>query len=407
MSDPGSTPDSAPRASSTAEPTGSARQRVAEVASVFLRLGTTAFGGPAAHVALMESELVQRRRWLSREDFLDLLGAANLIPGPNSTELALFLGHKRAGWPGLIVAGFCFILPAALITTAIAWSYVQWGRLPELRGAMNAIQPVILVILGQALLGLGRSAIRTRVHGALALASAVAALLGAHELLVLLLAGVVLQLIQSPAPRRPISDTPSKSGPLGWIPALSGGSSIALASGPVTAGKLFLIFLKTGSVLFGSGYVLLAFLRADFVERGHWLTERQLLDAIAVGQFTPGPVFTTATFIGYLLHGGTGAIAATVGIFLPAFCFVAAGSWILATLRESPVARRFLDGVNLASLGLMAVVSGQLAWQVPRNLTTAVCLVGSWWAIVRCKVPSAWLILLCGVVGTAVSLVAR
>lgn len=374
---------------------------------MFLRLGTTAFGGPAAHVALMENELVRRRRWLSREDFLDLLGAANLIPGPNSTELALFLGHRRAGWPGLLVAGACFILPAALITTAIAWSYVHWGRLPELRGAMNAIQPVILVILGQALLGLGRSAIRSRIHGVLALASAVAALLGAHELVVLLLAGIVFQLIQKSVPRDPVAGSSAKSGMPAWIPALAGGGSLGLATGPVTAGKLFLIFLKTGSVLFGSGYVLLAFLRADFVERGHWLTERQLLDAIAVGQFTPGPVFTTATFIGYLLHGGTGAAAATVGIFLPAFCFVAAGSWILATLRESPVARRFLDGVNLASLGLMAVVSGQLAWQVPRNLTTAACLVGSWWAIVRWKVSSVWLILLCGAVGTAVSLFAR
>ncbi len=360
-----------------------------EIAAVFLRLGSTAFGGPAAHIAMMEEELVRRRGWVSREEFLDLIGAANLIPGPNSTELALFLGQRRAGWPGLVVAGMAFILPAALITGVIAWSYVRWGALPALRGVFNAVQPVILVVILQALWGLGRSAMKSRLHWLIAAGSLAAIVGGAHELLLLAGAGLVVLAVEHFGTWNPAVPTT-----LAWIPGLGTTATTTMEAPtfPVTLTALFGFFLKTGSVLFGSGYVLLAFLRADLVDRWHWISDRQLLDAIAVGQFTPGPVFTTATFIGYLLAGPSGAMAATAGIFLPAFGFVAMGSWLLRVLRSSRPARSFLDGLNTASLALMAVVAVRMAVQVPVHWVSALTLGSAMLGSLVWKVPSAWLI---------------
>src|SRR5215475_10702303 len=298
--------------------TTSRRRALGELAWVFLRLGTIAFGGPAAHLAMMEEEVVRRRAWLSRDEFLDLLGATNLIPGPNSTEMAIHIGRRRAGWPGLLVAGSCFILPAALIVTALAWAYVRYGSLPQTDALLYGVKPVVIAIILQALWRLGRAALKTK---SLALVGAVGILLnflGVHELVILFGAGTAIGLGSMVAGRMRRGES------LSLIPAafLLRTALAAPATSSFGLWPLFFFFLKVGSVLFGSGYVLLAFLRADLVERWRWLTEPQLFDAITAGQVTPGPVFTTATFIGYVLGGLPGAIVATVGIFLPAFFFV-------------------------------------------------------------------------------------
>ena len=302
-----------------------------ELARLFGRLGFTAFGGPAAHIAMMEDEVVRRRGWMTHEQFLDLLGATNLIPGPNSTEMAIHIGHARARWAGLVVAGVCFILPAVLIVMAIGWAYVRFGALPEVAGVLYGVKPVIIAVVVQALWGLGRTALKTWFVAGVALAALAASLAGIHELLVLVAAGVVV------AARRAIADARA-SRAASWLPwpVLGVGAAGTAASTAFGLGPLFLVFLKIGSVLFGSGYVLLAFLRSDLVDRLHWLTESQLLDAVAVGQVTPGPVFTTATFIGYVLGGPAAAAVATIGIFLPAFVFVAISGPLVPWLRRSP-----------------------------------------------------------------------
>ena len=331
-----------------------------ETALLFLRLGTTAFGGPAAHIAVMEDEVVRRRRWLSHEQFLDYLGATNLIPGPNSTELAIHIGMARHGWPGLLVAGACFILPSAVIVGAIAWAYVRYGALPQVAGVFHGITPVVIAIILSALWQLARTAMRSAGLAVLGLGALVALLTGAHELVVLLVAGVVSPLLSGASPwRRRIAVVVAAAG--GW--GSSSGMAVAAGSlGPpvFSLWALFLVFARIGSVLFGSGYVLIAFLRADLVERLGWLTERQLLDAVAVGQVTPGPLFTTATFVGYLVGGAAGAAVATAGIFLPAFVFVALSGPLVPRLRRSRVAGAVLDGVNVASLAMMAAVTLQL-----------------------------------------------
>jgi chromate transporter len=360
-----------------------------EIARLFLKLGTIAFGGPAAHVAMMEDEVVRRRRWLTREQFLDYLGATNLIPGPNSTELAIHVGHARAGWPGLLVAGACFILPAALIVTAIAWAYVRFGALPAVIGVLYGVKPVVIAVVLQALWGLGRSAVKTRVLAVLCAVAIAAALAGVHELAILLGAALVMALGRM------------RTRAL-WAMGPATAAGAATAAIPFGLWPLFFVFLKIGSVLFGSGYVLLAFLRADLVTRLGWLTERQLLDAIVVGQVTPGPVFTTATFIGYILGGGTGAAVATIGIFLPAFVFVALSSALVPRIRRSPVAGAALDGVNVASLALMAVVTAQLARSALVDPLTIVLAVASAVALIHYRVSSAWLVL----AGAAVGLLA-
>ena len=368
---------------------------LAELARLFLKLGTIAFGGPAAHIAMMEEEVVRRRGWLTHEAFLDLLGATNLIPGPNSTEMAIFIGHRRAGWPGLLVAGVCFILPAAVCVTVIAWAYVRFGKLPQAEGLLYGIKPVIIAIVVQALWGLGRKAVKNGWLGTLAAACAVLAFFEFNELLILLGAGIVCCIGAvvrlKPARLR------------GFVPLLSIGvpaASTAVAT-PFSMTTMFLFFLKVGAVLFGSGYVLLAFLRADLVERWHWLTESQLLDAIAVGQFTPGPVFTTATFIGYVLGNVQGAVVATVGIFLPAFTFVALSGPFVPRLRASPIAGAVLDGVNVASLALMAIVTFRLGQAALMDWKTMLLAVASAVLLIVYRINSAWLVLGGGVIGWA------
>ena len=364
-----------------------------DVARLFLRLGVVSFGGPAAHVALMEEEIVRRRRWLTHETFLDLLGAANLIPGPNSTELAIHIGYSRAGWPGLIVAGACFIVPAAVIVTALAWGYVRYGSLPAIAGILAGVKPVVIAIVVQAIWKLGRGVLSSRAGLALGIACAIAAGLGANELVLLAGAGAAMWVVDGW--RRSSDAAPMGAMGVMALPAL------AAAPAAFTLGGLFLVFVKIGAVLFGSGYVLLAFLRADFVVRLGWLTERQLLDAVAVGQVTPGPVFTTATFIGYLLGGAMGAVVATVGIFLPAFVFVAASGPLLPMVRRSAGARAALDGVNVASLALMAVVTVQLARSALVGPTGVALAVASAVALMRFRVSASWLVLAGALVGLA------
>jgi chromate transporter len=371
------------------------RARLRQLALLFLRLGATAFGGPAAHIALMEDEVVRRRAWLTREEFLDLLGATNLIPGPNSTELAIHVGHRRAGWAGLLVAGACFIVPAALLTWALAVLYVRYGRLPAASSVLYGVKPVIVAVVVQALWGLGRTALKNVGLGAIAAAAVAGALAGVNELLVLLLAGGVAIALRGRGPRGQAVAV----GP--YLPGLA--VSTAVAAGVVRLPTLFLVFLKIGSVLFGSGYVLLAFLRADLVQRLGWMTESQLLDAVAVGQLTPGPVFTTATFIGYLLARGRGALLATLGIFLPAFAFVAASGPLVPRLRRSAVAGAFLDGVNAASLALMAVVSWQLGRAAVIDLPTMAIAAGAAALLIGWRINSLWLVL----AGAALGLLVR
>jgi chromate transporter len=372
-----------------AEPSADARTPLRQIAATFLHLGLVSFGGPAAHVALMEAELVRRRRWLTREAFLDLLGAANLIPGPNSTELAIHIGFERAGWAGLVVAGVCFILPAALIVAALAWGYVRYGALPAISAILAGVKPVVIAVIAQAIWNLGRSVLRSRVTVVVGAAALAAAVTGVHELVILLAAGMAMLVWAGRGERAQ--------------PALIGSAAPWLAAAavpaPLTLVGLFLVFLKIGAVLFGSGYVLLAFLRADLVVRLGWLTERQLLDAVAVGQVTPGPVFTTATFIGYLLGGGMGAAVATIGIFLPAFVFVAASGPLVPRLRRSPLARAALDGVNVASLALMTVVTAQLAREALAGPVGVALALTSAVALMRYRVSAAWLVPAGAVVG--------
>jgi chromate transporter len=358
-----------------------------ELALLFLRLGITSFGGPAAHVALMQDEVVRRREWLTDERFLDLLGATNLIPGPNSTEMAMHIGWERRRGAGLVVAGASFIIPAMLITSALGWAYVRYGTVPSARWLLYGVKPVILGVVVQALASLAPKAVRTwrlRVLGALAVA--LAGFAGVHELAVLLGVGLAEALAaRGTAPAREPEDKGRAFFP--WVPAMAGG-----AAGAVTLPSIFWVFLKTGSVLFGSGYVLLAFLRADLVRRLHWLTESQLIDAVAAGQVTPGPVFTTATFIGYMLAGWRGAIVATVGIFLPAFVFVSLSGPLVPRVRASRWAGGFLDGVNVASLALMAVVTAQLGRAAIVDVPTALLGFVSAALLVRWKVNATWLI---------------
>ncbi|MGE5569660.1 MAG: chromate efflux transporter [Rhodospirillales bacterium] len=361
------------------------RSRIRELCWTFLKLGVIGFGGPAAHIALMRQELVVRKRWLSDHDLVDLLGAANLIPGPNSTEVAIHIGNVRAGWKGLLTAGICFILPAAVIVAWIASLYVQYGRLPEFEGILRGIKPVVIVIILQALWGLGRAALRRPVMIAAAGAAAVLNILGIHELVLLFGAGAALALGR--LVKRPPKTLLCGALPL---PGLLLAAAKALAS--VSLGGLFLTFLKIGSVLFGSGYVLLAFLRADFIERSGWLTEAQLLDAVAVGQATPGPLFTTATFIGYLLGRLPGAVVSTAGIFLPAFIFVALSGLLITRIRRSPVAGAFLDGVNAASLALMAVVTGQLARSAVVDVPSAAIALAAAAALLWLRLNVTWLV---------------
>ena len=394
-----------------AEPqaTPGAGRALGELARLFLKLGTTAFGGPAAHIAMMEDEVVRRRRWLTREEFLDLLGATNLIPGPNSTELAIHVGHARAGMAGLVVAGACFILPAALLVTGCAWAYVRFGRLPEVAGLLYGVKPVVIAVVLQALWRLFRTAIRGPGLALLALGAAVAYALGVGELAVLgggallAAAGFFARARGRPLPPSAASGALGAAPllPVGLVASVGAAAAGSGAAAAVGAWPLFAFFVKVGSVLFGSGYVLLAFLRGGLVHDHGWLTEAQLLDAVAIGQLTPGPVFTTATFVGYVLAGGAGALAATLGIFLPAFVFVAASGPLVPRLRRSPLAGAILDGVNAVSLALMGVVTVQLARAAVVDALTLFLAAASAACLLGLRVSSSWLVLGGAVAGVA------
>ena len=352
------------------------------VASLFLRLGATAFGGPAAHIALFHHEVVRRRQWLTDSEFGELLALTNLIPGPNSTEMAIHIGRRVAGWPGFLAAGICFILPSAVMVWILAALYVHYGHTPDARAVMSGVTPVMLAVIAQASVTIGRSMLRGPLAWAVAAVTAVLAAAGVNELVLLLAAGL----------------STIAAGRAGLMTMLAGGGAVLSAqaaqsgAAAVPLAGLSLFFLKVGSVLFGSGYVLVAFLRADLVERWRWLTDQQLMDAIAAGQMTPGPVFTTATFIGYLLHGPAGAVLSTVAIFLPAFVFVALTQPVIPRLRTSPVATAFLNGVIAASIGLIAAVAVLL---VPAVLTTPAQMAGAAAALLillRWRINPSWLL---------------
>lgn len=326
-----------------------------QLAGFFLTLGCFTFGGPSAHIAVMQDQLVRKRRWISSADFLDLLAVSNILPGPTSTELAIYIGYRLRGLVGLLLAGICFIFPAFLLTAIIAWAYLHYGHLPAVAGVFYGVKPVVLVVVAQALWRLGKSAVKSRWLAVLGLLSLAACFAGVNLLVVLLgaatLAGMVYAL------RAPGNQSKNIL-PMMFPLALTTTAPAALGS---TAMAIFLAFAKIGSIIFGSGYVLLAFLQSDLVDHRHWLTSQQLLDAIAVGQITPGPVFSTATFIGYIMAGPRGAVAATVGIFAPAFFFVAVTGPLIKWIRKSKSAGAALDGLNVASLALMLFVVQPLA----------------------------------------------
>lgn len=351
-----------------------------------LRLGFTAFGGPAAHIAMLHDEVVTRRKWLSEEQFLDLLGATNLIPGPNSTEMVLHVGYQRAGWRGLLAAGLCFISPAMLIVLALGWLYVEYGSTPQAEWLLYGVKPVVIALIAQALWNLSRRAIRDTGLFVLGVAVLLLYFLGVNEILLLLGAGLFFMLLKN-------GWQAIKRGEAAWLLPLAGWHGLELAAQPFNLGGLFLVFLKIGAVLYGSGYVLLAFLRGDLVARLGWLTEQQLIDAVAIGQFTPGPLFTTATFIGYLLGDLPGALLATVGIFLPSFIFVLLTSRLIPNLRESKLAAAFLDGVNISALALMAAVTWQLGRAAILDEYTAALAALAALLLLRYRINSAWLVL--------------
>jgi chromate transporter len=373
----------------TADPVTAPRRdalhRLVEVAGLFLKLGLTAFGGPAAHVAMMHEEVVKRRKWVDDQQFLDLLGATNLIPGPNSTEMVIHLSFLRAGWPGLVIGGVCFVLPAMLIVTFLAWAYVRLGHSPAATWLLYGIKPPVIAIIAKALWDLGRKAAKGPLAIAVGLIVFGLYFVGANEIALLFAGGLVVMV---GANLRRLTGTEMK----GILLPLGALGAPALLAAPFSLGILFLTCLKIGAVLYGSGYVLLAFMRADFVTRLGWLTDQQLVDAIAIGQVTPGPLFTAATFVGYVLGGLPGAVLATLGIFLPSFVFVAATNPFIPRMRNSPWLSGLLDGVNVSSLGLMAAVTVQLGRASlvdPLTITLALAALG---LILRFRVNSTWLV---------------
>lgn len=421
---------------------------VLEVSGLFLKLGATGFGGPAAHIALMRRETVERRKWLTEQAFLDLLGATNLIPGPNSTEMAIHIGYLRAGWPGLIAAGVCFIVPAMVLVTGMAWMYLKSGAVPQVGWVLYGIKPVVLALIFHAVWGLGRSLLIDARRKLAFVAVLALYFAGADEIALLFGTGILSLGAGWLRPRKKDPDASRDSGgPVGQdtdgpdvaggpekhntespddpgsagsgggvtralapamaVGAASGAAAAGFAAVPFTLALLFLKFLKIGSVLYGSGYVLLPFLRSEFVERAGWLSENQVMDAVSVGQFTPGPFFTTATFIGHILGGVPGGLLATLGIFLPAFLFVAISNPWIPRLRNSAALGRLLDGVNAASLALMAGA----AWQTGRTSvvdgTTGALAAAGLWLMFRSRTPGTWLIVGGGAIGVVVKAISR
>ena len=399
------------------EPPAQARTsmvRLRELAALFLKLGTISFGGPAAHIALMETEVVRKREWLTKQQFLDLLGAANLIPGPTSTEMAINVGFVRAGWAGLCVAGASFIVPAAAITGMFAWAYVRFGGMPQAASALGGVKAAVIVVIAIAISRLGRTAVKDWGLAVLGGAALGAFFLGVSPLVILFGGGLIGMLARRvanlrsagallasvwPTPRFGVVIAGTKGA--GWVRAF-GAAAVSVAAGAVirpSVYKIGLFFLKLGAVLYGGGYVLLAFLEQGLVQQHAWLTHQQLLDAVAIGQFTPGPVFSTATFIGYILGGAPGAAVATVGIFLPSFFYVGLLAPVLFRLRQSAWIAGFLDSVNVCAVALMGGVTFRLAADALRGWPSWVIAVVSLAALLRWKVSPAWVVLGGGIIG--------
>ena len=396
---------------------GARSSRLRELASLFLKLGTISFGGPAAHIAMMETEVVRKREWLTKQQFLDLLGAANLIPGPTSTEMAISVGFVRAGWAGLCVAGASFILPAAIITGGFAWAYVRFGSLTQAVSALAGIKAAVIAVIAIAIWRLGQTAVKDlglAVLGATALA---AFFLGVSPLVILFGGGLLGMLSRRSASLRsagtvlvsPLFPKPRfevVGAGKNWAAYISGFGAAAVTSASAgavvvrpSAYRIGLFFLKLGAVLYGGGYVLLAFLEQGLVRQRAWLTHQQLLDAVAIGQFTPGPVFSTATFIGYILGGAPGAAVATLGIFLPSFFYVALLAPVLFRLRQSEWMAAFLDSINVCAVALMGGVTFRLAADALRGWPSWVIALVSLAVLLRWKVSPAWVVLCGGIVG--------
>jgi chromate transporter len=339
----------------------SSLNRLTEIAQIFLKLGIIGFGGPVAHIAMIEDEIVKRRQWLTQEHFLDLLGATNLIPGPNSTEMAIHIGYIYAGWLGLIIAGICFILPAVLITGFLAWIYVSYGTLPQISPLLYGIKPVVLAIIINAVWGLGKKAVKTRKLLIIAIAvGLITEFTKINEIVSLLMGGILGMIWLRSSNQTNLIILGLTAETFLQTTVISTATNNINNHVSVSLWKLGLFFLKIGSVLFGGGYLLIAFLQRELVEEYGWLTQQQLLDSIAIGQFTPGPVLSTATFIGYIIAGFPGAIVATVGIFLPSFLFVAMLNSFMDTLRKSSWTRPFLDAVNVSAVALMTLTTIQV-----------------------------------------------
>jgi chromate transporter len=395
--------DERPRLAEGVEEAGAGKwSGLASVCGLFLRLGATAFGGAAAYIAMMRDETVSRRRWLGDGEFLDLLGATNLAPGPNAMQMAMHIGRRRAGWPGLVVAGVCFAGPATLITMVFAWAYVRYGSSPQLSWVLYGIKPIVICVMVQAIWNLGRSTVRNALLPVLGIGVLVLYMVGLNAIVLLVGAGIVAMVISSVG--RVVSGRVA-SGLLlvksagGLKAAVLGAGAVTAASASFSLGKMFLTFVKIGAVLYGGAYVVVPLLRADFVDRLGWVSEKQLLDAVAVGQVTPGPFLSSATFIGYLLSSWEGALLATVAVFLPSFVLVAIMSPVIPHVRGSPWTAALLDGVSVGALGLMAGVTWQLGRAaIVDPLTAAVAVVGAV-LLLRLRLSSGWLVLLGGLIG--------
>ncbi len=379
--------------------------RLGELAALFGRLGCISFGGPAAHVALIESEVVTKRKWISKQQFLDMLGAANLIPGPTSTEMAINIGFARAGWAGLCVAGASFIVPAALITGVFAWMYVRFGSLPRADGVLAGIKAAVIAVIAIAIWRLGKSAVKNIGLGLLGVLALAAFFLRLNPITILfgggLLGMLFRQSLSKPAPTSALF-FPGLMKWKSWkgiaLAMISTAAFLPATSKP-SLGRIALFFLKVGAVLYGGGYVLLAFLEQGLVHQQSWLTRQQLLDAVAIGQFTPGPVLSTATFIGYILGGFPGAAVATIAIFLPSFFYVALLAPVLFRLRKSPWMSAFLDSVNVCAVALMAGVTFNLGVDALRAWPSWLIAIASLAVLLKWKVSPAWVVLGGGLIG--------
>ncbi len=395
------------RESSQDAPEISFAARLRELAFLFLKLGAISFGGPAAHIALIETEIVQKRKWVTRQQFLDMLGAANLIPGPTSTEMAINTGFVRAGWSGLCVAGACFIVPAALVTGAFAWVYVRFGSQPQAISVLAGIKPAVVAIIAIAIWRLGKTAVKDVGLAGLGMLSLTAFLLGVNPIIILFGGGVLGMLLRKAAAYRSASSCflpflrprPFPSSLLLLRTGIVASVAIGTVAVRPSISQIGLFFLKVGAVLYGGGYVLLAFLEQGLVQQHSWLTQQQLLDAVAIGQFTPGPVLSTATFIGYILGGAPGAAVATIGIFLPSFFYVALLAPVLFRLRKSEWIAAFLDSVNVCAVALMAGVTFRLGVDALRGWPSWIIALASVAVLLRWKISPAWVVLGGGLAG--------